>query len=167
MSLLFNMLSRLVITFLPRSKHLLISWLQSLTICCDLEPPKIKSDTVFPLFPHLFPRKWWDQMPWCSFIFILINFLIGGQLLYNIVLVSAIHLLESAIGICMYPPSWNSFSPPIPFHHCSSNTLSVTAMRGRPWDWVWIRARGGLTPSDPERSLFNFLTQKIALKVSL
>ena len=40
MSLLFNMLSRLVITFLPRSKHLLISWLQSQSAVI-LEPPKI------------------------------------------------------------------------------------------------------------------------------
>ena len=54
MSLLFNVLSRLAITFLPRSKRLLISWLQSPTAVI-LEPPKIKSDTVFPLFPHLFP----------------------------------------------------------------------------------------------------------------
>ena len=45
MSLLFNMLSRLVITFLPRSKHLLISWLQSPSEVI-LEPPKINSDTV-------------------------------------------------------------------------------------------------------------------------
>ena len=45
MSLVFNMLSRLVITFLPRSKHLLISWLQSPSAVI-LEPPKIKSDTV-------------------------------------------------------------------------------------------------------------------------
>ena len=45
MSLLFNMLSRLVITFLPRSKHLVISWLQS-TSAVILEPEKIKSDTV-------------------------------------------------------------------------------------------------------------------------
>ena len=46
MSLLFNMLSRLVITFLPRSKCLLISWLQSLSAVI-LEPRKIKSVTVF------------------------------------------------------------------------------------------------------------------------
>ena len=65
MSLLLNMLYRLVITFLPRSKCLLISWLQS-PFAVILEPPKIKSDT-FPLFPHLFPMKWWDQMPWSSF----------------------------------------------------------------------------------------------------
>ena len=51
-SLLFNMLSRLVITFLLRSKYLLISWLQSPPEVI-LEPPKIK----FPLFPHLFPKK--------------------------------------------------------------------------------------------------------------
>ena len=56
MSLLFNMLSRLVITFLPRSKSLLIAWLQSPSAVI-LEPPKIKSDTVFPLFPHLSPMK--------------------------------------------------------------------------------------------------------------
>ena len=47
MSLLFNMLSRLVITFLPRSKHLLISWLQSPSAVI-LEPRKIKSATVSP-----------------------------------------------------------------------------------------------------------------------
>ena len=45
MSLLLNMLSRLVITFLPRSKHLLTSWLQSPSAVI-LEPPKIKSDTL-------------------------------------------------------------------------------------------------------------------------
>ena len=46
MSLLFNMLSRLVITFLLRSKRLLISWLQSPSAVI-LEPPKIKSGTLF------------------------------------------------------------------------------------------------------------------------
>ena len=47
MSLLINMLSRLVIAFLPRSKHLVISWLQ-LPSAVILEPPKIKSATVSP-----------------------------------------------------------------------------------------------------------------------
>ena len=46
MSLLLNMLSKLVITILPRSKRLLISWLQSPSAVI-LEPPKIKSDTVY------------------------------------------------------------------------------------------------------------------------
>ena len=52
MSLLFNMLSRLVIAFFPRSKGLLISWLQSPS-AVTLEPKKL-SLTLFPLFPHLF-----------------------------------------------------------------------------------------------------------------
>ena len=56
LSLLLNMLSRLVITFFPRSKCLLISWLHSPSTVI-LEPPKIKSLTLFPLFPHLFPMK--------------------------------------------------------------------------------------------------------------
>ena len=58
-SLLFNKLSRLVITFLPRSKGLVISWLQSPSEVI-LEPPK----KVWHLFLHLFVMKWWDQMPW-------------------------------------------------------------------------------------------------------
>ena len=53
MSLLFNMLSRLVTTFLPRSKCLLISWLQSPSVVI-LEPRKIKSDTVSTVSPSIF-----------------------------------------------------------------------------------------------------------------
>ena len=56
MSLLFNMLSRFVIAFLPRNKHLLISWLQTLSAVI-LEPKKIKSVSV-SIFPHLFAMKW-------------------------------------------------------------------------------------------------------------
>ena len=52
MSLLLNMLSRLVITFLPRSKHLLISWLQSPS-AVTLEPPKIKLDPVSTVPPSI------------------------------------------------------------------------------------------------------------------
>ena len=52
MSLLFNMLSRLVITFFPKSKHLLISWLQSPSAVI-LEPKKIKSDTVSVVSPSI------------------------------------------------------------------------------------------------------------------
>ena len=63
MSLFFNMLSRLVIAFLPNSKCLLISWLQSLSAVI-LEPRKIKSVTASVFSPHLFAMKWWDWMPW-------------------------------------------------------------------------------------------------------
>ena len=51
-ALLSNMLSKLVITFLPRSKRLLISWLQ-LPSAVILEPPKIKSDTVSTVSPFI------------------------------------------------------------------------------------------------------------------
>ena len=60
-SLLSNMLSMLVITFLSRSKPIWNSWLQSPSAVI-LEPPKIKP--LFPLFPNLFPMKWWYRMPW-------------------------------------------------------------------------------------------------------
>ena len=62
MPLLVNMLSRLAITFLPRSKHLLISWLQSPSAVI-LEPRKIKSTNVSTV-SHLFAVKWCDRMPW-------------------------------------------------------------------------------------------------------
>ena len=62
MSPVFNMLSSLVIIFLPRSKHHLISWLQSLSSVI-LEPKK-NSLSLFPLIPHVFDIKWWDWMPW-------------------------------------------------------------------------------------------------------
>ena len=55
MSLLFNMLSRLVITFLPRSKCLLISWLQSPSAVI-LEPKEIKSFTVSIVSPSIFHK---------------------------------------------------------------------------------------------------------------
>ena len=52
MSMLFNMLSRLVITFFPKSSHLLILWLQSPSAVI-LEPQKIKSDTVSTVSPSI------------------------------------------------------------------------------------------------------------------
>ena len=62
MSLLLNMLSRLVISFLPRSKHILISWLQSPSAV--IFRAQENSLSLFPLFFHLFAMKWWDWMPW-------------------------------------------------------------------------------------------------------
>ena len=64
----FNILSRFVIAFLPKSKHLLSSWLQSPT-AVTLEPRKIKSVTASTFSPSICremmgPMKWWDQMPW-------------------------------------------------------------------------------------------------------
>ena len=65
MSLLFNMLSRLVITFLTRSKCLLISWLQSPSAVI-LEHKKIKSATDSTISPSTC-QKWWNQLPWSLF----------------------------------------------------------------------------------------------------
>ena len=61
MSLLFNTLSRFVIAFLPRRKHLLISWLQSPSTV-SLESKKMKSVTVFILSPSICEKRW-HRMP--------------------------------------------------------------------------------------------------------
>ena len=63
MSLLFNKLSRLIITFLPRSKCL-FNFVAAITICSDFGAQKNKVSHCFPLFPHLFAMKWWDRMLW-------------------------------------------------------------------------------------------------------
>ena len=70
MSLLFNMLSRLVITFLPRSKHLLIWWLQSPSAVI-LEPRKIKSATVSTVSPSL---PWSDGLDAMILVFWMLRF---------------------------------------------------------------------------------------------
>ena len=61
MSLLFTMLSRFVIAFLPRSKCL--NFMGAVTVHVDFGAKKW-SLSLFPLFPHVFVVKWWDQMPW-------------------------------------------------------------------------------------------------------
>ena len=66
MSLFCNMLSRFVIAFLPRSKRLLISWVQSPSTVI-LEPPQKKSVNN-RLFLHLFSMKWWDWSNDLSFL---------------------------------------------------------------------------------------------------
>ena len=63
MSLPFNMLSRLVTAFLPRSKSL--NFMAAVTICSDFGAQNNK--VSHSLFPHLFAMKWWDWMPWSSF----------------------------------------------------------------------------------------------------
>ena len=64
-SLLFNMLSRLAVTFLPRSKRLLVSWLQSPSAVI-LEPQKIKSATVSTVSPSISR----EVMEWDAMIFV-------------------------------------------------------------------------------------------------
>ena len=66
-SLLFNMLSRLVITFLPRSKRFLISWLQSPSAVI-LEPRKIKSVTASPSICHIWVCWYFSQQSWFQLV---------------------------------------------------------------------------------------------------
>ena len=66
MSLLFNMLSRLVIAFLPRSNHLLTSWLYSPSAVI-MESKKIKS-VIISIFSHLFARSDWTGCHDLSFL---------------------------------------------------------------------------------------------------
>ena len=62
-ALLFNVLSRFVTAFLPRSKHLLIWRLQSPSPVI-FRAQENKICLCFHIFPHIFVMKWWDQMPW-------------------------------------------------------------------------------------------------------
>ena len=61
--LCFYDVSRFVIAFLPRSKHL-FNFMAAITICSDFGAPENKNLSLFPLFPHLPAMKWWDQRLW-------------------------------------------------------------------------------------------------------
>ena len=81
MSLLFNMLSRLVIAFLPRSKCLLISWLQSLSTVI-LEPKKINSASVSIDSPSICHEVMGPEIPWTEEIILYIIYYIIYIILY-------------------------------------------------------------------------------------
>ena len=107
MSLLFNMLSRLVIAFCPRSKHLLISWLQSQSAVI-LEPPQNKVSHCFPCFPIYLP---WSDGTRChdlSFLNVELFFFNLSLFIYLfiylfIVVVFVIHWPESAMDLHVFP----------------------------------------------------------------
>ena len=127
MSLLFNMLFTLVIAFLPRSKCLLISWLQSPSEVI-VEPKKIVCYYYrFPLFPHLFAMKWWDQMPW----FLFFECWVLSQLFHSplsrssrgyLVPLSAIWMVSSAYLRLLL------FLPAILIPTCASSSLAFRMM---------------------------------------
>ena len=78
----------------------------------------ILSDGLFFWFEYLLQikacyKRWQLRSTFLKFVY----FLIGGQLLYNIMLVSVIHQHESAIGIHTFPPSWTALPPPPPATH--------------------------------------------------
>ena len=89
-SLLFKTLARFVIAFFPRSKRLLISWLQSLSA--------VKICHCFHFLPHLFAMKQWDWMPWSQF-FLMLSFKPALSLSYftlSSCSLSAVRMLSSA-----------------------------------------------------------------------
>jgi len=99
MSLLFNALSSFVITFLPKSKCLLISWLQSQSAVI-LETKKIKSSTISTFFLFLFAMKWWVWMPWSSFF----ECWVLSQLYHSPLSLSS---RGSLVLLCFLPLQWN------------------------------------------------------------
>ena len=94
MSLLFNRLSRLVIAFLPRSKRLLISWLQS-PCALIFEPPKIKSVTISPSVCHEVMGS--DAM---IFVFCMLSL---SQLFHSSLSLSS---RRSLVPLCFLPQGW-------------------------------------------------------------
>ena len=112
MSLLFNMLSRLVITFLPRSKHLLISWLQSPSAVI-LEAKKIKSVTVSIVSPCI-----WHEGMWLNAMILVfsmlslkptfsLSFFTFIKRLFSSSLLSATRVVSSAyLGLYFSQQSW-------------------------------------------------------------
>ena len=72
----------------------------AVTICSDFWSPRKKSLSLFPLLPHLFAMKWWDWMPWSSFILFYFIFK-----LYNIVLVLP-NIEMNLPQVYMCSPSW-------------------------------------------------------------
>ena len=136
MCLHFNILSRLVTAFLPRSKQLLISWLQSPSAV----PPK-QSLSLFLLFPHLFAMKWWDQMPWSLlsfkpvfslFSFTFIKRLFSSSLLSDIRVVSSAYLrLLIFLSVILIPVCASSS---LAFHMMySAYKLNMQGDNIQPW----------------------------------
>ena len=115
---ILNILFRFVIAYLSRNKRLLISWLQSLTTLI-LEPPQMKSDTVFT-FPPLFAMKWQDRMP-SSFPFIKSPF--GSFSLSAIKVISSAYLRLLIVLPAILIPDYDSSS--LAFHMmCSAYKLN-------------------------------------------
>ena len=127
MYLLFNTLSRLVITFLPRSKHLLISWLQSPSAVI-LEPPKNKVWHCFHCFPIYFP--WRDGTRCPDLRFWMLSFKPAFSLssftfikkLFSSTLLSAIRVVSSACLKLLV------FLPAILIPACASSSLACHMM---------------------------------------
>ena len=150
MFLLFNTPSRFVITFLPRSKQRCsrhLQWFWSL---------RKQSLSLFPLFPHLFAMKWWDQMSWSSFLecwvlsqlFSLSSFTFIKRLLSSSLL-SAIRVVSSAYLKLLV------FLPAILILACASSSLAFHTM----YSVYKLNKQGDNT--QPWRTPFPILNQSV------
>ena len=129
-SLLFHTLSRFVITFLPRSKLLLIPRLQS-SSASDFRAQEEENLPLLPFFPLLFVMKWWDQMPWpWVFFFLMLSvkpvFSLSSftliKRLFSSSSLSAIRVVSSA-----YMRLW-VFLPAILIPACNSSSPAFSMM---------------------------------------
>ena len=129
MSLLFNTLSRLVIAFLPRSKHLLVSWLQSISAMV-LEPKDWKSVTTFNISPSICYELVGPDAMILVFVFLIFNFKLALSLssfsfikrFFSSSLLSAIRVVSSAyLRLFM-------FLPPILIPACNSSSPTFLMM---------------------------------------
>ena len=135
-SLLLNMLYSFVIAFLPRSKSLLVLWLQSPSAVI-LEPKK-ENMSLLPSFPHLFAMKWWDQMPWSSFFVCwvlsqlslssvtLIKRLCSSFLLSAIRVVSSAYLRLLILLLANLIPACDSSSLAFPMMYSPPKEMSIS-----------------------------------------
>ena len=118
------MLFRLVIAFLPRSKCLLISWLQSASAVI-LESRKIKSVTV-SIVSSLFVMRWWDQMPWLVFWMLSFKPIFHSPLSLSS-RGSLVHFLPSG-WCCLHIFRLLIFLPPILIPACASSSPAFHMM---------------------------------------
>ena len=156
MSLLFNMLSRLVITFLPRSKCLIISWLQSPSSVI-LEPPKIKSVTICIVFPSVCHEVmgpdamilvFWmlsfnPNFPLSSFIFIKRLFI--SSLLSVIRVVSSAYLRLLIFLLATLIPACASSSPAV-LRMYSAYKLNKQGEHIQPWHTPFLSWNQSVVP---------------------
>ena len=157
MSLLFNMLSRLITTFLPRSKRLLISWLE-VTICSDLGVPKNKVCHCFHCCPIYLPRSdgamlskssiqfsvdGWGCVPSLLFTW--------GQTMVEVMKIMTTSFKRSHAGTATL--SAQPCSRPPPTHASAGDSWTLTGKSGSvscgvtaPFSWVQVRTRFCLCP---------------------
>ena len=172
MSLLLNMLSRLVITFLPRSKRLLISWLQSPSAVI-LEPKTIKSDTVSTVCPPISHKVMGPDAMILVFLmlsfkptfslsyFTFIKRLLSSSSLSAIRVVSSAYLRLLIFLLAILIPACTSSSPAFLLMYSAAGSRRETF---HSWQRSWRRRlglrKGGMEPRESPRIFSSTFPQK-------